>query len=130
MLVDDNSDDNFFHERIIRKIGIAENIIVKFKAKDALDYLINSEASEYLQPDLILLDINMPGMNGWEFIEEYEKLDDTQKGKMVVVMLTTSINPDDSAKATNYESIARFYTKPLDRQVIEEIVEDFFSHWQ
>lgn len=127
MLIDDNSDDNFFHERIIQKAGVVENIIVKFKARDALEYLLNSDSENYIQPDLILLDINMPGMNGWEFIEEYEKLDDSKKSKMVIVMLTTSINPDDRSKADELSSIAQFYSKPLDNKAINEIVKDFFS---
>ena len=74
MLVDDNESDNFFHQLTIENSNCAEKIICFNMAKDALAYLENNQAPIYVQPDIIFLDINMPGMNGWEFLEAYEKL--------------------------------------------------------
>jgi CheY-like chemotaxis protein len=72
MLIDDNEDDNFFHERVIRKSSYADIILVKQSALDALNYL-KKDLLESEYPDLIFLDINMPAMNGWEFLEEFNQ---------------------------------------------------------
>ncbi|AXG74811.1 response regulator [Flavobacterium arcticum] len=125
MLVDDNKTDNFFHERVIRKANAAETVIVKESAEEALDYLKNKANNSADHPDLILLDINMPGMNGWEFIEEYEKLDEHLQSKMVVVMLTTSENPDDYALSKKHDVLADFKTKPLTVKMLEDMISKF-----
>src|SRR6476646_5150062 len=98
MLVDDNADDNFYHERVIRKSNVADNVISKQTGIDALDYLRSKKENDNMHPNLIFLDINMPGMNGWEFLEEYNKLDAKFQSQALVVMLTTSGNPDDKDK--------------------------------
>ncbi|HEY8934212.1 MAG TPA: response regulator [Cyclobacteriaceae bacterium] len=121
MLIDDNPDDNFFHERVIRKCDAAENIIVMQAATVALEYL---QSKPDMCPDLIFLDINMPGMNGWEFLEEYNKLDKSLQSRVIVIMLTTSENPDDQIKAVNI--VTDFKTKPLTKEMLEEIITTHF----
>ena len=64
MLVDDNKDDNFYHERIIRKNNSADMVVTKQSGVEALEYLKRINPQEGTHPDLIFLDINMPGMNG------------------------------------------------------------------
>ncbi|QYJ67628.1 response regulator [Flavobacterium litorale] len=127
MLVDDNKSDNFFHERVILKCGAAETVIAKECAEEALSYLKNKANNDADHPDIILLDINMPGMNGWEFIEEYEKLDKDLQSKMIVVMLTTSENPDDYAMAKKHDILADFKTKPLTTEMLEDIMKKYYE---
>lgn len=119
MLIDDNKIDNFFHQRVIRKYDEAIEVIVKESGEEALEYLTGSREQD---PDIIFLDINMPGMNGWEFIEHYNKLDPKLHNSNIVVMLTTSGNPDDKALASDYEVISEFRTKPLSIQMLEEVI--------
>ena len=126
MLVDDNNDDNFFHERVIRKIDCADAIVVKQTAKEAIEFLKQKEQHADLHPELIFLDINMPGMNGWEFLQEYENLDPSLKARIVVVMLTTSENTDDKVKAESYGFLADFKNKPLTKEMLTEVLEKFF----
>lgn len=123
MLIDDNKIDNFFHERVIRKNAAANYIIAKESAEDALLHL---QDPSLMQPDVIFLDINMPGMNGWEFIEQYKKMDNEMKS-MIVVMLTTSENPDDLAIARSYGVLADFKSKPLTSDMLQEITASYYK---
>jgi CheY-like chemotaxis protein len=122
MLVDDNVQDNFFHERIIRKCDAAKEVVVMESGLEALDYLRKHKALGETHPDLIFLDINMPGMNGWEFLEDYGKLEKKYQSEMVVVMLTTSDNPDDLVKASSSGVLAGFKTKPLTKEMLADIL--------
>lgn len=125
MLIDDNKIDNFFHERVIKKQNAAQHIIIKESGQDALDYLTAGDA--VIQPELIFLDINMPGMNGWEFIEQYRQLDEKLQKAMIVVMLTTSENPDDKAKAATQGILSDFRSKPLTKEMLEEVIGQYCS---
>lgn len=126
MLVDDNPDDNFFHERVLRKSGMVDTVIAMESAVEALSYLKESEATGHVHPDAIFLDINMPGMDGWEFLEEHSKLDDKVKSRVVIVMLTTSQNPDDEERSRKLNSVAGFKSKPLTQAMLDEVINQYF----
>lgn len=123
MLVDDNKIDNFFHTRVITKHGAVKTIIEKTSGEEGLEYLKNKEINNGIHPEVIFLDINMPGMNGWDFIEEYSQLDKELQSKMVVIMLSTSENPDDVALAKTKNILADFRTKPLTKTMLDEILD-------
>jgi len=123
MLIDDDVDDNFFHEMALREADITENIKVAESGFEALDFL----SKEPTTPDLIFLDINMPKMNGWEFLNEYSKLETEKKAKMVIIMLTTSLNPADEAKAKKMSDIITFKTKPLTTEMVEDVLKTYFK---
>lgn len=125
MLIDDNEDDNFFHERVIRKSSNADIILVKQSALDALNYL-KKDLLESEYPDLIFLDINMPAMNGWEFLEEFNQLTKVSQRNPIIIMLTTSDNPDDKANANTYKIVSDFKTKPLTKDMLDSIIQKFF----
>lgn len=127
MLIDDNKDDNFYHERVIKKSEAAGTIIAMESAQDALRYLSTEKSQPDAHPNIIFLDINMPGMNGWEFIEEYTKLDPKFQSKMVVVMLTTSDNPDHKEMAEKLYGVIDFKTKPLTNKILDEILTKYAS---
>lgn len=126
LLIDDNKADNFIHKAYIQKHGGVENIVMATSGAEALDYLKSKEEGDYPRPELIFLDINMPKMNGWEFLEEYKKLDEEQKGGVVVVMLTTSLNPEDQEMAASNENVRGFLNKPLKVEAFQEILEKHF----
>jgi response regulator RpfG family c-di-GMP phosphodiesterase len=124
MLVDDSPDDNFFHEREIKKNDPGIVVLKKDSGTEALKCL---KTQEHPHSDLIFLDINMPGMNGWEFLEEYKKLDKTLQSKAVIIMLTTSDNSDDIAKAKKYAVVSDYITKPLTKEMMEVISAKYFK---
>ena len=121
LLIDDNKIDNFFHERVIKKYDAAIRVTAKTSGEQALDYLLNATIDEL--PDLIFLDINMPGMNGWEFLQEYHKMGTERKKSMIIVMLSTSEDPEDKAMALTQGIAADYKSKPLTQQMLEEIMQ-------
>lgn len=125
MLIDDNKIDNFFHERVIRKNNAAKEVIAMESGQAAIDHIKARDA--VLQPELIFLDINMPGMDGWEFIEHYKLLDNSLQKAMIVVMLTTSDNPDDIARARTQGILSDFKTKPLTKEMLEDVINTYCS---
>ena len=130
LLVDDDEDCNFFHERLIKKMECADRVEASLTGNDALDFLKSSVNGQHPRPNLILLDINMPGMDGWGFLEEYNKLSEDQKAQIVVVMLTTSLNPDDRKKAESDPSVGAFANKYLDEESLLEILKSNFPHFR
>jgi two-component SAPR family response regulator len=126
MLVDDNCHDNFFHEREIKKNNLATVVITKHTGVAALKYLKSEKENKEMQPDLIFLDINMPGMNGWEFLQEYNRLDKNLQSKVIIIMLTTSDHPDDVAKAKNWNFVSDYIIKPLTREKMTDVINRYF----
>lgn len=113
VLIDDCKATNYIHRLIIEKYGFAETISEFMNGRDAMDYLSTKVDGEFPKPELIFLDLNMPVMNGWEFLESYKHLSSDQQAGVVVVMLTTSLNPDDEAQADDIDGVKAFSSKPL-----------------
>lgn len=126
LLIDDDEPTNFLNEMIITQLDCAEEIVAVLSGQEALNFLSSEKNGQHPQPDLILLDINMPGMNGWEFLDKYDALERSQKGKVVIMMLTTSMNPDDEAKAHGISDITSFMKKPLTKEAFMDVVEEHF----
>lgn len=126
LLIDDNKTTNFLHEYILKKEGIVDKIVSVISGYDALDYLKTPVNGVYPIPDIIFLDINMPGINGWEFIEEYNKLPEELKANRIIIMLTTSLNPNDKEKANEAKEVNGFINKPLTSDKIKKILEKHF----
>lgn len=120
LLIDDDAIDNETHRRVISKTGKVKKITIHHYADEALEYLRSSPRNNI---SLIFLDVNMPRMNGFEFMKEYEKLAKEQKAERVVIMLTTSVHPDDISKASAIQSVAEFMQKPLTLEAFHYVLE-------
>jgi CheY-like chemotaxis protein len=127
LLIDDDEPTNFLSSMIIEEADCAEHIQVEDSALRAIDYLAGNGTCH--NPDLIFLDINMPAMNGWEFIEKYKKLGEEHKNKVIIIMLTTSLNPDDKIRADETPEISGFALKPLTTEMVNKVLEEHFN-WQ
>ncbi len=126
LLIDDDSDINYFHERAIKKFDPYIDVVIKTSGMAALEFLI-SKSNDNNAPDLIFLDINMPGMNGWEFLEKYNLLNKGFQNRTILIMLTTSENPDDQEKAKSFNYVSDYITKPLTKELFEVITNKYFE---
>ena len=125
LLIDDDEHTNFLNKTIIRHAKFAEEVVSQVRAEEALDY-IREQLENGDLPDLIFLDINMPLMDGWDFIKEYGDM--TLNGNQPkVIMLTSSINPKDEQRAMEIEEITGFRSKPLSHELLEDIFDTYFN---
>lgn len=124
MLIDDNEIDNLINQKIVEASNICENIFSHTGGKSAIEFLKNMEkitsAIEAL-PEVIFLDIDMPLMDGFQFLDEFEALTDSTKTHCKIVMLTSSINPQDFNRSKKYENVKLYLNKPLSHESIVKL---------
>lgn len=111
MLIDDNKIDLFIHNEFIKKMNIAHSVKEYSFAKEALQFLKETESNGW--PELILLDIHMPVMNGFDFLEEYLELPLASRQKCHIVIVSSSLDTDDKVKVKENELVLELYEKPL-----------------
>jgi CheY-like chemotaxis protein len=121
MLVDDNETDNFISKRIIEITRFARRVEVKNSGKSALDYLKENQSSADDLPNIIFLDINMPIVDGFVFLYEFEKFSEVVRNKCKVIILSSSDNKRDIDKIVNNNHVIKFITKPLTEVALDEI---------
>jgi CheY-like chemotaxis protein len=119
LLVDDDYPTNMLHQFVLKRVNLFKQVEV---AETAIDALAILEKGNF-QPNIIFLDINMPAMNGFEFIEA---LRNTAIEIPPIVLLTTSHNPADQEKAKTYNEIKLYQNKPLNVQMVQDIYKQFF----
>lgn len=135
LLVDDDEITNYINSDLIKSMDITEHVSIAHNGKEALEYLIRAHEKPapegYIIPDLIFLDINMPVMNGFQFIENYYYMLGKQKLTTVVTMLTTSLIKEEVTQALNMVHVVKGYIeKPLTREVVQELYNAHQVHQQ
>lgn len=130
LCVDDDSISLTISKLLLKRTGFTNDVVTAVDGSDALDYFKDLFATSSVPvedaPALILLDINMPVMNGWEFLEAYiplfaDKLPDTK-----VIILSSTIDPEDFSRAKKFPVVAQFVSKPLSVENLAELKENEF----
>ena len=121
MIIDDNSIDLYVTSRMITKNIFGKEVIECISAEEALQYLKANENNISALPEIILVDIYMPLMSGFEFMEEYDKLSPTLKNHCRAFILSSSIDELDMTRAENDKNVVSFQVKPITKQFLESI---------
>ena len=126
LLVDDDATTNYLNRKLLEKLDVTDQVLVALNGEEALQVLRAqcTEASRTC-PALVFLDINMPQMNGFEFLRAYEQLPLPQRGAVVIVMLTTSLHPQDLERLQQFP-VAGFLSKPLNKDKVNDVLQANF----
>ncbi|MGY2130882.1 response regulator [Hymenobacter sp. HD11105] len=125
LLVDDDRINNFLNQRLLEGLSITDKLLTALNGQEALT-IFEQECREANCPALVLLDVNMPVMNGFEFLEAYDKLPFTPKEPVIIIMLTTSLHPRDVERVQRL-GIAGFINKPLTKEKVNDILKSYFN---
>ncbi|WPV00084.1 response regulator [Mucilaginibacter sp. cycad4] len=124
LLVDDDEINNFISIKLIKKALLNTEIMACLNGKYAIEQLSDIQRKDPDKlPDYILLDINMPIMNGWEFLDEYKRLNLDPLGKSKIYIISSSVFSNDINKARSYPLVKDFISKPLNVEKIKELFE-------
>ncbi|MFN3916379.1 MAG: response regulator [Flavobacteriales bacterium] len=125
MLIDDNEIDNFINEKIISGCLFSNVVYVNTSTRSAIEFLKNISVNKTLReghlPEYIFLDINMPILDGFQFLEEFKSLEKTLVDSIKIVMLTSSINPNDLERSKLYSFVKAFLHKPLTEESLADL---------
>lgn len=125
MLLDDNELDNFINQKTLEATHFSDKIYVNTGSKSALEFLNNLEISSSetftIFPEIIFIDINMPMIDGFQFIENFKKAFPEKFNTIKIVILTTSVSQNDKIKATNISKDIVFLNKPLTKEALNQI---------
>ena len=129
LLVDDDETTNFLNQALLRRMAISDTVLVAGNGQVALDLLHThcEQPTSPTCPALILLDMKMPLMNGFEFLRAYAQRPERQNPTVVIIMLTTSLNPRDVEHMQGLP-IAGYLTKPLTREKLNQVLHQHFGH--
>lgn len=123
LLIDDDQVYLFAATKTIEATGLAGNVEVCTNGLDALEYLKNIIKSSGKLPDVIFIDINMPVMDGWEFLEEYKTLRQSIETPIKIYILSSSVDKNDIMKSKEYNSVIDYVIKPVYKEKFSEILQ-------
>lgn len=125
MLIDDNEIDNIINAKMLESTGFARRVQIYTNGLSALEFFKNLERDKYLNrdmiPDVVFLDINMPLMDSFQFLQEFGRLDKSITKNCKIAILTTSINPSDKERSLNNERVMSFINKPLTKEGLDRL---------
>lgn len=127
LIIDDDEPTNYLNKMILEEAGVVKKVKVAQSGLEAISILLQKNTDPI---DMIFLDINMPAMDGWEFLEHYRSLIKARQisgNNIITIMLTTSLNPEDEVRARSYEEISGFVNKPMTKEKIHEIIRNNFN---
>jgi CheY-like chemotaxis protein len=122
LIIDDDEINNFIAAKLIKKVEEKSVVNTCINGLDGINYLKDLLENQDEMPDVIFLDINMPVMNGWEFLDEYQHFKDSINKEISIYMLSSSVYNDDIKKAETYNDVKKFISKPLTIDKLEKLI--------
>jgi len=122
LLVDDDRIYQFAARKTIEATGFAEKILIYSNGQDAINYLKNNAKNNTSLPDVIFLDVNMPIMNGWEFLDEYSHLVQDLSKPVLIYVVSSSVDEFDVSKSRQYNTVKGYIVKPVLREKFRQIL--------
>lgn len=128
LLIDDDETTNYLNHRLLTRMEVASEVRIVTNGEEALDYLEKSflDVEGYPCPELIFVDIKMSVMDGFEFLEEYQKFNESNKARIKMLMLTSSASFYDLERLKQFPEVLKHYSKPLTEGDVREIMQDYF----
>ncbi len=127
MLIDDDEIHSNLCYELILKSGITQSVSIYNDAEEALEFIRENTSNPDVLPDLIFLDINMPFMDGWEFLDAYEAVKPEVSKHIVLILLTSSVYKNDIEKAKQYKSVVEYIKTPISINKLLETREEYFN---
>jgi CheY-like chemotaxis protein len=130
VLIEDNETTSFLNNRLLSRLGVARQVSSFSKAEEALNFLWGDEQDHptdaQAAPDLIFVDLKLPGMSGFDFLERYSQLSTAAQQRTVVAVLTTSMHGADTARVAQYPNV-EYLTKPLTEEKMQRLLAKRFA---
>lgn len=123
IIIDDSRLDCFIAEKIIQNSGTYSGVKSYIEASEAYEAIKNGLIGDDSITTIIILDIQMPVMNGFQFVEVFEQLPKEIQSKYAIFLFSSSINENDKNRLDNYPSIIRFYSKPISKDIVAQMIE-------
>jgi CheY-like chemotaxis protein len=123
LIIDDDEINNFIAAKLLDKTETKATVSTRLNGMEGIEFLKSRLDRQEEIPDIIFLDINMPVMNGWEFLEEYEHIKSKIHKNIVINMLSSSVYNDDISKSKTYSTVSGFISKPLTVEKIHNLYE-------
>jgi CheY-like chemotaxis protein len=121
-IIDNDPMVSFYIKRLTELGALADIITIYDSPRGAIDYLLLHKTSMAHLPDIILLDIYMPEMDGWEFIQEFQKIKDQLTKRIEIHIITSSNHPKDITRARTFPEIKAYLQKPVTLEALQEVV--------
>jgi len=125
VLIEDNETTSFLNNRLLSRLGVARQVSSFTKADEASQFLWGDQHPETI-PDLVFVDLKMPGMSGFDFLERYSQLPTAAQERTVVAVLTTSMHAADTARVAQYPNV-EYLTKPLTEEKMQRLLNKRFT---
>lgn len=121
-IIDDDPIFIYGTKRIMKEMDFCDSFVIYNNGQEALDGILKITQSDQKLPDIILLDLNMPIMNGWEFLDEFIKTPITGTDKVLIYIISSSVDPRDIEKVKSYEEVSNYILKPITPKDLETIL--------